>query len=289
MGEKSKSKLEIVQQKKIERAELEKMYDYNPFGRSGAGAPLKDNQGKILSGRKTIENNLWKDQGNPYESGAKYVNSQMNGFMMQQPIIQPQQFIPLQQQMIFPQPQFNPYQPNMIYSPNQYLPQMNPYNLNFYNPFNYNMQPTNQIQAGNPDLQHFLNNTGSNYINNNQPQTSNKISEKTLPEQPNKSLEQKYMPEQQNTLRQYPTNLPPAKSINQEENEKVKRLQYQNLLLKQIEENKRRKEEEKQKLWEANRLEEQRIRDYNDKLNETSRKEHEKRLRCNSALTISGK
>ena len=48
-----------------------------------------------------------------------------------------------------------------------------------------------------------------------------------------------------------------TKPNQQEENEKVKRMQYQNLLLLQIEENKRRKEEEKQKQWEANKIEDQ--------------------------------
>ena len=31
-----------------EREELKKNMDYNPFGRAGAGAPIKDNQGNLV-------------------------------------------------------------------------------------------------------------------------------------------------------------------------------------------------------------------------------------------------
>jgi hypothetical protein len=40
----------------MEREELERLNSYNPFGRSGAGAPIRDNYGNIITTRKTIAN-----------------------------------------------------------------------------------------------------------------------------------------------------------------------------------------------------------------------------------------
>ncbi len=38
----------------IEREELEKLNKYNPFGKDGSGAPMRDNMGNIVTVRKTI-------------------------------------------------------------------------------------------------------------------------------------------------------------------------------------------------------------------------------------------
>jgi hypothetical protein len=292
MGERLKSKLEIEQQKKIERVELEKMFDYNPFGRAGAGAPLKDSFGNTLSSRKTIETTLWKDQTNPHETSS---NKPSNLSQQQNINVNPNlNYAPNYSQPYIPQyiipyhnPQgFNPYlaqlNPPMIY--NQPLSQENPYipkpnnNIpqNSYNPF----FPNQTIE---PD--YYLGKNGTIYSNpSDQYQqvvpASNAL--QNLTNQTVKPQEIKNNPQPELTSKQFQTQ-PPAKSISQEESEKIKRLQYQNVLLLQIEENKRRKEEEKQKQWEANKLEDLKIKEYHDKLNEASKKEQEKRLRCISS------
>jgi hypothetical protein len=48
------NKLQINNQKMIEREELEKLNKYNPFGKDGSGAPMRDNMGNIVTVRKTI-------------------------------------------------------------------------------------------------------------------------------------------------------------------------------------------------------------------------------------------
>ena len=39
-----------------ERDELKKNMEYNPFGRGGAGAPIKDNMGNVVANRKPAIN-----------------------------------------------------------------------------------------------------------------------------------------------------------------------------------------------------------------------------------------
>jgi hypothetical protein len=40
----------------MEREELDKLNSYNPFGKSGAGAPIRDHMGNVVATRKTIAN-----------------------------------------------------------------------------------------------------------------------------------------------------------------------------------------------------------------------------------------
>lgn len=54
LSETDKKKLERERRIQIEKEELRKLENYNPFGKGGAGAPLKDNQGNVITNRKAV-------------------------------------------------------------------------------------------------------------------------------------------------------------------------------------------------------------------------------------------
>jgi hypothetical protein len=72
MAEQNKrpNKLVKLKEKMQEREELEKNYSYNPFGKGGNGAPMRDQLGNVITIRKGITNNLYKENGNPYEGNS---------------------------------------------------------------------------------------------------------------------------------------------------------------------------------------------------------------------------
>ena len=47
-----KKKIEWEHRIKLERAELKQYSSFNPFGKGGAGAPLRDKNGQVISSRK---------------------------------------------------------------------------------------------------------------------------------------------------------------------------------------------------------------------------------------------
>ena len=47
-----KKRREKEEKLKKEREELKQQMEYNPFGKGGAGAPFRDNQGNIIVNRK---------------------------------------------------------------------------------------------------------------------------------------------------------------------------------------------------------------------------------------------
>ena len=303
--------------KRLERADLEKLYDYNPFGKSGAGAPIKDQFGNTLNARKTIENTLYKDQGNPYE--IAFTNKNMNAYNIQPNNLSNNlQYIQFQSNNNITKPN-TPQQmlPSSFNNNNQsYNPQIindnqSISNHRILNPQLYNYQPlnpyiptygSNNNSYGQNNLDYNVNypvgNVKLQVINNKDVSTELNISQLPLKLDhihPSSSIkyDSKVILAQENlnnsSLSQKNALPSVTKPNQQEENEKVKRMQYQNLLLLQIEENKRRKEEEKQKQWEANKIEDQKIKDYLEKLNDISKKEQEKRLRRNISSYFSSK
>lgn len=52
-----KKRREKENKMRIEREELQKQMEYNPFGKGGAGAPMRDNTGNIMVNRKPPEVN----------------------------------------------------------------------------------------------------------------------------------------------------------------------------------------------------------------------------------------
>ncbi len=60
------NKLDIYKEKMNERREIEKNFMYNPFGRGGNGAPMRDLNGNVITTRKNIaiNNNLYDEPQN---------------------------------------------------------------------------------------------------------------------------------------------------------------------------------------------------------------------------------
>jgi hypothetical protein len=66
------NKAQLNRDRMVEREELEKLNSYNPFGRSGSGAPIRDHFGNIKATRRTIANDglnivdySYKNDNNP--------------------------------------------------------------------------------------------------------------------------------------------------------------------------------------------------------------------------------
>lgn len=91
----------------MEKEELRKLENYNPFGKGGAGAPLKDNQGNVITNRKAvgfadmpsssnnsqIDNNYSSTRNNPNTYAS--MNSYSTNYS--RPPIQPPQQQPIPQ------------------------------------------------------------------------------------------------------------------------------------------------------------------------------------------------
>ena len=52
MDPKDRKKMEREERIRREKEELQQMESYNPFGRGGAGAPFKDQEGNLISQRR---------------------------------------------------------------------------------------------------------------------------------------------------------------------------------------------------------------------------------------------
>lgn len=62
---------ERVQRINQERAELHQLESYNPFGRGGCGAPLRDKFGNIITNRKPLVVAQQPQMANPYDGGYR--------------------------------------------------------------------------------------------------------------------------------------------------------------------------------------------------------------------------
>jgi hypothetical protein len=60
------NKIDLYKEKMNERREIEKNFMYNPFGRGGNGAPMRDFNGNVITTRKNnaINNNLYDEPQN---------------------------------------------------------------------------------------------------------------------------------------------------------------------------------------------------------------------------------
>src|SRR4051812_41454825 len=74
------NKLQLNREKMIEREELNKLNQYNPFGKSGAGAPIKDHMGNIIATRRTIANDsyMYKLENSYANNGNENTSFQQN-------------------------------------------------------------------------------------------------------------------------------------------------------------------------------------------------------------------
>jgi hypothetical protein len=84
------NKLQLNRERVREREEIEKLNSYNPFGKSGAGAPNRDNYGNIMATRRTIandgmhrgDNKGYNNYGNQQGGGEGYHQPKDNsGYM----------------------------------------------------------------------------------------------------------------------------------------------------------------------------------------------------------------
>lgn len=84
------NKLEKLKEKMQEREEMEKNYSYNPFGKGGNGAPMRDEFGNVITLRKALSSNLYKEKVNPHEAAnyEKYNNNKIEQQFQQNSIYQ---------------------------------------------------------------------------------------------------------------------------------------------------------------------------------------------------------
>ena len=245
------NKLQMYREKMVEREELEKNFAYNPFGKEGNGAPLKDRNGNLVTTRKGIENNLFKENyGN-----AVNMNSGMNSGMNMN--MNMNMNVPNNYNGNNHLQNFNPLMNNMPIQDQQ---------ARFYNninknepAFRYDMNPyydfrSNQSESLNSYMNNFNTRTNNSNIKHNQ---YNVQKNSTTPYAPQQALPSpnKYTPNQNPSL-----NILPSQPVQDETNVKV--INYQNDLLKQIDEKKFKKEDQKRREAELERLEEEKYNKY---------------------------
>jgi hypothetical protein len=107
--------MRLNNQKMIEREELDKLNAYNPFGRGGGGAPMRDNSGNIV----TVRKNIGSDNGlvpSRVVSGRPELN-QANNFVNNYPVQGMSNTMP----MNMPRSAFDNFQPKYYYNYNDYF------------------------------------------------------------------------------------------------------------------------------------------------------------------------
>lgn len=84
------NKLEKLKEKMQEREEMEKYYSYNPFGKGGNGAPMRDEFGNVITLRKALSSNLYKEKVYHHEAAnyEKYNNNKIEQQFQQNSIYQ---------------------------------------------------------------------------------------------------------------------------------------------------------------------------------------------------------
>ncbi|CDW82483.1 UNKNOWN [Stylonychia lemnae] len=260
-----KKKREKEDRIRREREELQKNMNYNPFGKGGAGAPVRDNLGNVQAQRKPVQDNGQNQQRQQMQQ-SPYQNQMM--IDPYQGMMNPQQ--QFQQNMIMPQinqqvPQYMQADINPMVIP-QILPAQNiqmPMN-NFQIPPPIGQpQPFNQIdiqsspyqQFGNPKMRapdpslQFQNDAFKD-LNKNQAQPTQ---------------------DQANSLG--------IGAYNEfdKERQKDQKKQLNDVLRQQMEEQKRRKEEEQRKKKEEEAREEERIRKERQKMEDEFKQEENKK------------
>ena len=263
-----KSKIELYQEKLKKRNETQDWIFGNSFGKPGGGAPLRDNQGNVVSSFKSItENNIYKYAPNDFSRGNNNVsminhklfnklnNNQLNSTVNnnqnvpnvnQQKIINSSNthninynIIPLQNRAIINRNNssinINPLQNKSIsFSPNIYTPIQN-----------YQNSPLILILPPSLSLSSQYNNQISN---NNIP---NIIYEKNINQSINYNINNNININSYNNSDSSFGN----DSKKKEEQNKIKKQEYRNELLLQINEKRKKDEERKRKMEEDEKLE----------------------------------
>lgn len=196
MNEKQKpNKYDLNREKLMERQEMDRM-NYNPFGKGGSGAPLRDEYGNIMTTRRTINNNGVYNENQYKDRGNSMPVNNIQG------------------------------------------------NNNNNIPMNVNTNPSNQYNNNSLSQQNTQENV--NYPTSYNPQFNFKN------EPPVRNNENKpNVPVRSNTM-----------DYNQPPQEDVKRIMYQQDLMRQIEERKKNKQEEKRREIEMDKIEEAKYAQY---------------------------
>lgn len=269
------SKLDQYKQKLSEREMYEKdnMFDY--FGRAGGGAPLRNEDGRVKTTRRTMlndnyeeltmNNNQNKENNNNYNNYYNDLQEQYKQQIQQQMMNNAQnmnqQMIP--QQMMQPQMNMLPYQEtNMNYQQNSlYNTQRNltPYQqIQQYNQMNNGAPVPNNTLMNTPSyLQQEMNNTNYHIQN-----SINNISSNNNYRNVQSARTPLVSPNINNDI-----NFNEVKIIPIEHQKNVDKLEVQKKMLrddwiKQIEDKKQRLKEEKQKQIEKDRMEEMKYQKY---------------------------
>lgn len=225
------NKVELNKMHMIERQELQKLYEYNPFGRGGAGAPIKDNGGNLLTARKGIaDGKIYQETSNPY-----ITNNKGNYFMNNDQYMHKANINYAGNS----QDKSNNYQ--NIENDKAY----NSYQFQQYNNFNNN--PNNQLMMGNNfnSLNRVNNNANYNFGYN-----SN-----------NNNFNNKY-PNNQNLNFEIEQNIIPKLNQNDNTSERTQKMLYQSDLLRQMQEDTLRKKKAKQAEKDKELMEEQKYKDF---------------------------
>jgi len=256
---KKPNKLDLYKEKMNEREQIEKNFAYNPFGKGGNGAPIRDNNGNIITSRKIIDLNRENIQG----------NNNNNNFIInrEEPQLQFPKDNHINNNNYSNKMQSHDQDHDQDYSVHKAIYKKE---NSFRNDFNNNelFKTANGGMIPNyPDSLGLGLNSNTNIVNNTKlfPNIithgqGNKI---------NISNNQSYITNQPNQLPQ------------QNQNESKKILGYQNDLLKQIEEKKLQKENMKRRELELDRLEEDKYHQYINK-----KKEQEEQIKLKKSNFI---
>jgi hypothetical protein len=281
---KNPNKLELYKEKMMERDQIEKNFNYNPYGRGGNGAPNRDNNGNVITTRKIIENNLYTENldaksnytmtnqgmGNYGIPSSNVYSNQINGKNNINSLnanVNNMQTVSNNYglyQHDYNSPQFNL---NYLYNNINKNEQMYRHDINSYNNFksgNGNVNGTQKVTNYNNYEQESMIN---NIIQSNNPNLFGQTEKKFTPSinNANRSLSSGNKNtmnnnQQQVSNRNEEIKLLPQQSVRNDDNNKLSI--YQSELLKQIEEKKLKKEEEKRKEIELDKLEEEKFRQH---------------------------
>lgn len=143
-----RKKREREEEKRREREEMEKYSD--PFGKAGAGAPIRNNRGQVITNRREAaqESSQQPSYSRVQNSQVNYQPPQMSQPVQQQPTPQPQPSVSYQ-------PPVQPMMPEQNFNQNPYMAAPGP-NLNMQNfqpPMNNNNFPMAQPMMADPYAQ----------------------------------------------------------------------------------------------------------------------------------------
>jgi hypothetical protein len=264
MEEKNKLKDAAKRRGEFEREEMQKLNEYNPFGRGGAGAPLRDNNGNIVTTRKTITgNNMYQENtGVNQYSYRPYADNQR----------------PMQQQVnnndfmnndngnsnVFSQPLQSQPQINYNFNNNQQnynTPNLSDNRINNFSLINPNQNPLNVMKMQYNNLDPYTAQAFNNGSNN-RPSSYTKADRTYANSGLRQEEHPKFIQQNQKFQDQQKIERPATDYPIQSDNPKVKQALYQNELMKQIEEKNKTKQFERQRNIDMDRLEEEKHHEY---------------------------